>query len=149
MTGRNSAVSSASGLRAERRRLRPVMVIASDMCGLLSVSGEGEENVVQGGTVYGEIRDQAAAWVGLVQQGTYLRGAAVGRYADGQVGRVQVHRALVEIAADLGKGHRVRARQVEPPGGDPLLQLGGRSLGDQVARVQDRDPVGQPVGLLP
>jgi hypothetical protein len=64
----------------------------------------------------------APARVGLVEQGTHLPGAAVGRYADGQAGRVQVHRALAEIAADLGKGHRVRARQVEPAGGDPLLQ---------------------------
>src|ERR1700683_1649359 len=99
------------------------MVRASDTSGLLCGSGEGEENVVQGGAVHGEIRDQAPARVGLVQQGTYLPGAAVGRYADGQAGRVQVHRALAEIAADLSKGHRVRALQVEPAGGDPLLQL--------------------------
>src|SRR5690348_7542591 len=89
MTGSISAVSRASGLRAERRRLRPAMISASDMAGLLrggglSVAGQGEENVVQGGAVHGEVRDQVAARVGSVEQRPDLGGVAFGGHAQGQ-----------------------------------------------------------------
>src|ERR1700735_4777366 len=110
MTGSISAVSSASGLRAESRRLRPAMVSALDMSGLLSVSGQGEENVVQGGVAHGESRDQAPARVGRIQQRAHLGGAAVGRHAYRQARRVQVHRLIAEITPDLGEGGCGRAR---------------------------------------
>src|ERR1041385_5986939 len=88
MTGSISAVSRASGLRAERRRLRPAMISASDMGllrgGGLSVAGQGEENVVQGGAVDGEAGDQVAARVGPVEDGSYLGGVAFGGHAHGQ-----------------------------------------------------------------
>src|SRR6266704_5462014 len=84
MTGSISAVSSASGLRADRRRLRPAMISALDMSGLLRVPGQGEENVVQGGAVHGEARDQDPARVGRVQQRPDLSGTALGRTAVGR-----------------------------------------------------------------
>src|SRR6266567_4036267 len=101
MTGSISAVSSASGLRADSRRLRPAMVSALDMSGLLLLSGQGEEDVVQGGAVHGEARDQDAARVGRVQQPAYLGGTAVGRHPHRQARRVQVHRLPAEVPADL------------------------------------------------
>src|SRR5580704_16349691 len=104
MTGRSSAVSSASGLRAESRRLRPAMVSALDMNGLLRVSGQGEENVVQGGVAYGEARDQDPGRVGVVEQRAHPGGIAVGRHAHRQAGRVQVHRMVTEIPPDLLEG---------------------------------------------
>ena len=98
--------------------------------------------------MHGEAGDQHPARVGRVEQVAHLRGTAVGRHADGQAGRVAVHGMVAEILPDLVEGGFARAGQVEPLGGDPPLQLRGRALRDQAARVQDRDPVGQPVGLL-
>src|ERR1700689_3034457 len=100
MTGSSSAVSRASGLRTERRRLRPAMISESGMSGLLGVSGEGEENVVEGGVADGKGRDQARVRVDLVQQGADLRRAAVGRDAGRQADRIAVHHAPPEIPAD-------------------------------------------------
>src|ERR1700685_2949336 len=94
ITGSSSAVSSASGLRTDRRRLRPVMVSASDISGLLAsvvgqggvgqggVPGQGEEDVVEAGAVDGEAREQDAARVGLVEQGADTGGVPVGCHAD-------------------------------------------------------------------
>src|ERR1039457_1918371 len=76
MTGSISAVGRASGLRAERRRLRPVMIKALDMSGLHCMYGQGEENVVEGGVVHGEARNQAPVRIGGIQQGADLRGPA-------------------------------------------------------------------------
>src|SRR5580658_10976969 len=104
ITGRNRAVSSASGLRTDSRRLRPARVSASDTSGLLRVSGEGEENVVQGGAAHGEAGDQAPVRVGRVEQCPYLGGGAVGRHADGQGRPVEVHRALAAAPGDLCPG---------------------------------------------
>src|SRR5690348_12645251 len=89
MTGSISAVSRASGLRADRRRLRPAMISASDITGLLSIvfvsaAGQGEENVVQRGAVYGEAGDQVAARVGRVEDGSDLGRVTLGGHAHGQ-----------------------------------------------------------------
>src|SRR5437763_3693373 len=84
MTGSISAVSRASGLRADSRRLRPAMISASDIAGLLNVSGEGEKNVVQAGAVHREGGDQAPVRVGLVEQRPDLRRIALGGHAQGQ-----------------------------------------------------------------
>src|ERR1700683_5867140 len=102
ITGSSSAVSSASGLRTDSRRLRAVMLRASEMSGLLGGGGgQGEENVVQGGAVHGEAGDQAAVRVGRVQQGADLRGAAVGGHAYGQTLLVQAHHVIGQAAPDL------------------------------------------------
>src|SRR5579863_5300095 len=84
MTGSISAVSRASGLRADSRRLRPAMISASAMVALPRVPGEGEEDVVQGGAVHGEARDQVAVRVGPVEQGPDPGGVALGGHAHGQ-----------------------------------------------------------------
>src|ERR1700759_4489637 len=104
MTGSSSAVIRASRLRPDRRRRRPTMVgscwaaawpepwaragIPSDM----RASGEGEEDVVEGGFADGEAGDQIPVRVGGLQQGPDVGGTAVGGRAHGQGGRVQVHR---------------------------------------------------------
>src|SRR5690242_12576063 len=92
ITGSSSAVSSASGLRADRRRLRPVMVSASDMRGLLGgvVVSQDQENVVEAGGLHGEAGDQGAAGVGRIDQrpdlgSTALGGAALDGHAQRQV----------------------------------------------------------------
>src|SRR6201981_325292 len=99
MTGSISAVSSASGLRTESRRLRPAMVSASGMSGLLRfvMVSQREENVVQGGLAHREAGDQDPARVGLVQQRAHLGGVAVGGDAHGQALRVQVPGTVAEV----------------------------------------------------
>src|SRR5947207_9862471 len=135
MTGSISAVSRASGLRAERRRLRPAMISASDMVALLrgrggglSVAGEGEENVVQGGAVDGEAGDQVAARVGRVKQGPDPGGVALGGHAHGQVAVVGVHDQIAEVTDQLLEGAPAGAGQVQPLGGDLALELRGGAL---------------------
>src|SRR5581483_2163895 len=148
MTGSISAVSRASGLRADRRRLRPAMIRASHIDGLLSVSGEGEENVVQRGAVDGEAGDQVAARVGRVEDGPDLGGVAFGGHARGQAPVVLVDYPGPEVADQLLVGGPAGAGDVEALGGDLALELGRGALGDDRARVQDGDPVGQPFGLF-
>src|SRR5580704_6552993 len=138
ITGSSSAVSSASGLRADKRRLRPVMISASDMGGLLAgvrggggvpggrrrgkKQGQGEEDVVEGRAVDGEALEEGAAGVGLVQQGADTGGAPVGGHTDDPRGRVQVRGSRAEVVADLDEGFWARAGQVQPLGGYPLLE---------------------------
>src|SRR5690242_9837175 len=100
ITGSSSAVSRASGLRADRRRLRPVMVSALDMRGLLGgvVVGQDQEDVVEAGGLHGEAGDQGAAGVGRVEQRPHLGRAAVGRHAQRQAGVVAVDGPLAEVA---------------------------------------------------
>src|SRR5580704_3639880 len=90
ITGSSSAVSSASGLRSDRRRLRPAMISASDMSGLRGGCGKGEEDVVEGGAAHREPGHQVPARVGLDKQRADLSRAAVGGHTDGPRGRVQV-----------------------------------------------------------
>src|SRR3981189_1857150 len=52
------------------------------------VAGQGQEYVVEGGGVNGELEHGAALRIHFVEQGPYLRGAPVGRDADAQTGRV-------------------------------------------------------------
>src|SRR5215218_4072008 len=98
MTGSISDVSSPSGVRIVRRRLRPTMVNESDMGGLLLLllAGQGEEHVVEGGGVDREPPHRAAARVDLVEQRPHVRGAPVGRDPDGEAARVAPDRALAE-----------------------------------------------------
>src|SRR6266545_7050308 len=104
MTGSSNEVSSASGVRMVRRRLRPAMVsqspmadavlvggrrrspvsaaASSDIGGLLlgsagGAAGQGEEHVVEGGAVHGEGPHRAAPRVDLVEQRPHVRGAPV------------------------------------------------------------------------
>src|SRR5690242_17424193 len=145
MTGSISAVSRASGLRAERRRLRPAMISASDMAALLrggglSVAGQDEENVVQGGAVQAEVRDQAAARVGPVEQRPDLGGVALGGHAHGQTPVVLVDQPVAEVPDQLLEGGPAGAGDVEPLGGDLALELGRGALGDDRAGVEDGDP---------
>src|SRR5690349_16130125 len=126
MTGSISAVSRASGLRADRRRLRPAMISASDMVALLrggglSVAGQGEENVVQGGAVQAEVRNQVAAGVGRVEQRPDLGGVALGGHAHGQTPIVLVDYPGPHIADQLLVGGPAGAGDVEALGGDLAL----------------------------
>src|SRR5690349_21680450 len=140
MTGSISAVSRASGLRADRRRLRPAMISASDMVALLrggglSVAGQGEENVVQGRAVHGEVGDQVATRVGRVEQRPYLGGVALGGQPHGQVAGVLVDQPVAEVPDQLPVGGPAGAGDVEALGGDLALELGRGALGDDRAGV--------------
>src|SRR4051812_47044625 len=100
ITGRNSAVISASRWRSDRRIERADIVRASDTGGLLRLGGGGaarrratgerEEDVVEARAVHREALDRAPARVDLVEQRPDVRGAAVGRDGD---------RALRAVAA--------------------------------------------------
>src|ERR1700759_4164845 len=154
MTGSISAVSRASGLRADSRRLRPAMISALDIVGLLggggsgATSGEGEEHVVQAGPVDGEVGDQVAARVGRVEQRPDLGGVALGGDAERQGPVVLVGEPGAEVADELGVGGPAGAGDVQPLGGDLALELGRGALGDDLARVEDGDAGGQAFGLF-
>jgi len=64
-----------------------------------------------------------------------------------ETARRPAHQASA-VPSGTPPGWGTHAGQVEPLGGDPLLELFCRALRDQAARVQDRDPVGEPVGFL-
>ena len=68
------------------------------MAAFLNVSGEGEENVVQGGAVDGEARDQVPARVGRVEQRPDPGGVALGGHAHGQTPLVLVDQHAAEMA---------------------------------------------------
>ena len=116
--------------------------------GVVMVS-QGEEDVVQGGAVHGEARDQDPVRVGRVEQRADLGGAAVGRHADRQAGRVAVHRTgrrstgrPASKAAALGQVRSSRWAATRR-----FSSAAVPSAIDAPA-VQDRDRSGQPVGLL-
>src|SRR4051812_44772738 len=83
MTGRASAVISASTWRRERRTPRPASVRASAASsGMRALpAGELEEDVVEGGGVDREALDGRAVRIELVEQRAHVRRAAVRGHA--------------------------------------------------------------------
>ena len=79
------------------------------MVGLVGgVAGQGQEHVVEGGAVDGEVVDRPAGRVDLVEQGPDLGGAAVGGHPDGQA---------VAVGLDA-RGRTLQARGWTASGGD-------------------------------
>jgi PAS domain S-box-containing protein len=112
------------------------------------MAGQREEDVVERRAVDRKRGDRAALGVDLVEQGAHVRRAAVRRDAERQAPLVAVDDALGEQAGDAFVGPGVGERQVQARAGDALLELRGGALGDDAAAVDDRDAIGEPVGLL-
>src|ERR1039457_5136646 len=74
---------------------------------------QGQEYVVEGGTVHGEAPHRGAAWVVLIEDAPHVRGGSVGRRADGQAARVAGHHPPAEAAHDVIERRGVRQRQVQ------------------------------------
>src|SRR6478609_9194266 len=148
MTGSISEVSSTSRFRRLSRRLRPTMAptwviivgvlilspstgsarVISDMDGLLvglirGPSGQGQEDVVEGGLMNGEGAHPARARVDLVQQSPDLRRAAVGRQAHRPAARIGADQPAAEQPADVIEGRRIGQGEIQSLIGDLVLQL--------------------------
>ena len=112
------------------------------------VSGQRQEDLVEAGVAQGELGDDDAR---VVEASHDLR--QEGRVGDGCADRLSLDLRLGpgELGDDRAYGGQVR-RLLGPDGERlgtrPGLELGGRAAGDHAAAVDDRDVVGQGVGLL-
>ena len=112
------------------------------------VARQREEHVVESRGVHGEPGDRASLRVDVVEQGTHVRRGAVGRQPDQQPGRFGVRDPGAEPSGRFPVRVGVDHGQVQPLVGEARLEAGRRAFGDDPPAVDDRDPVGELVGLL-
>ena len=118
---------------------------------LRGVPGQGEEHVVERGPAQTDVVDGDPGVVELAQDLDQGLGAAL--RVDGQLAGVLVQRDLPTAARSEDPGGALKVVAAMDDHLDPLpaelrLQLVGRAPGDDLAVVDDRDRVGQLVGLL-
>ena len=113
------------------------------------VPGQGEEHLVEARLAIGELAHLDA---GVGERGERPVGVA-GARRRGERGGIglEAHCLVERVGEDhLGVGPAPGVAQAHPqaPGADRRLQLAARALGDHLPVVDDRDPIGQLVGLL-
>src|SRR5215470_14822658 len=127
--GRVRPVIRASGLRTLSLRPRAVMASESDIEGLFlhndsgrcdrpsclgyGVAGDGEEHVVKGGAVHGEVADQVTGRVKPVKHRADVGRAAVGGHGHRERGPVSLPVAA-SASGELGVGGGTGRVQVQP-----------------------------------
>src|SRR5215471_12570335 len=110
------------------------------------VAGDGEEHVVEIGSVDGQVLDVDASVVELVDNATQRGDASV-------PGDMQNQLIVVRGGGrdqDGCRAQRVGFGELElnVPAWDPALQFGGSAFGDDPPVIQHRDIVGQLVSLV-
>jgi hypothetical protein len=113
---------------------------------LVGLAGEGEEDVVEVGRVDRQLADFDGCVLEPVQQRPQRLDAAVAGDLEGE--RLVVAHRLPEHAGGRLQPVRVGEPEADVAAGDAALELVRGALGDQPAVVEQRDPVGELVGLL-
>src|SRR5260370_901723 len=151
-TGMTTMKRVIDGYRSRCLRLRRSIVAESASAVVIGVSpalvaGEGEEDVVEVWGVHGQLGDIDAVVVQDGQDSAQLGDLTAG-------GDIERERLLVGLARPrqqrLGRAEQARVGEPEldVAAGDHALELLRRARSDQLAVIQQRDLIGQLVGLL-
>src|SRR5579884_4530042 len=146
---RYSCVSWCYSSRAPYHLLIAGYLFRRLLCG--GVSGEGEEDIIEGGTAQGQVFQANLRGVEVAHDGGEQLRAVCDRHDE-----VAALSSDLRFARTVGKDGlqscfqiaSVRDGQFEPLAADTGLQVVGGSVGDDAPLIDDGDAVGELIGLL-